>query len=192
MAVERASLLEEAQEQPPLHPAIKRLRALDLLVVDELGYLPFTERAADLPFQAFSAHHEQSRVIVNANLPFFDWAPVFKSGRLAVALPDRLTHRARILEMKGESYRLRDAGRRKKPGKTPDYATEIPVDSPPRSIRTPECVGGQAHSGKASLRPRWVRFGLPGGSGWLWCAPASARWRGVGTFLALPAWLAPS
>jgi len=116
-AMELASQLEEAQEQHQLHRAIKRLQSLDLLVVDELGYLPLTERAAELLFQAFSARHEQGSVIVNSNLPFSDWAQVFKTERLAVAMLDRLTHRAHILEMNGESYRLRDTRRRRSPTK---------------------------------------------------------------------------
>ena len=116
-AMELASQLEEAQEQHQLHRAIKRLQSLDLLVVDELGYLPLTERAAELLFQAFSARHEQGSVIVNSNLPFSDWAQVFKTERLAVAMLDRLTHRAHILEMNGESYRLRDARQRRSPTK---------------------------------------------------------------------------
>ena len=56
-------------------------------------------------------------MIVNSNLPFSDWAQVFKTERLAVAMLDRLTHRAHILEMNGESYRLRDARQRRSPTK---------------------------------------------------------------------------
>ena len=107
------SELEEAQEQKRLHRYLTRIGRLDLLIVDELGYLPMSERAADLLFQAFSERHERGSVIVNSNLPFSEWGQVFRTERLAVALLDRLTHKAHILEMNGESYRLRSARERK-------------------------------------------------------------------------------
>ena len=71
-----------------------------------------TEQGAELLFQAFSARHERGSVIVNTNLPFSEWGQVFKTERLAVAMLDRVTHRAHILEMNGESFRLRSAKRR--------------------------------------------------------------------------------
>lgn len=113
-ATELVSELQEAQEHNQLHRYLKRLAALDLVIVDELGYLPVTEHGAELLFQAFSARHERGSVIVNSNLAFSEWAQVFKTERLAVAMLDRVTHRAQILEMNGESYRLRSAKRRAK------------------------------------------------------------------------------
>ena len=111
-ATELVSELEEAQEQHQLHRYLKRFASVDLVIVDELGYLPMTEHGADLLFQAFSARHERGSVILNSNLAFGEWAQVFKTERLAVAMLDRVTHRAQILEMNGESYRLRSAKRR--------------------------------------------------------------------------------
>lgn len=111
-ATELVSELAEAQEQNLLHRYLKRLAALDLLIVDELGYLPVTEQGAELLFQAFSARHERGSVVVNSNLPFSEWGQVFKTERLAVAMLDRVTHRAHVLEMNGESFRLRSAKRR--------------------------------------------------------------------------------
>jgi DNA replication protein DnaC len=108
-ATELVSALEEAQENHQLHRFLKRIGALDLLIVDELGYVPVTEQGAQLLFQAFSERHERASTILNTNLPFSDWAQVFKTERLAVAMLDRVTHRAQILEMNGESYRLRSA-----------------------------------------------------------------------------------
>ena len=113
-ATDLVSELEEAQEQHQLHRYLKRLSSLDLVIVDELGYLPVTERGAELLFQAFSARHERGSVIVNSNLPFSEWPQVFKTERLAVAMLDRITHRAHILEMNGKSYRLRTARRQPK------------------------------------------------------------------------------
>lgn len=108
-AADLVSELEEANEQHQLHRYLKRFAAWDLVIIDELGYLPLTERGAELLFQAFSARHEQGSVIVNTNLPFAEWTQVFRTERLAVAMLDRITHRAHILEMNGESFRLRAA-----------------------------------------------------------------------------------
>lgn len=113
-ATDLVSELEDAQEQHQLHRYLKRLAALDLLIVDELGYLPIHEHGAELLFQAFSARHERGSVILNSNLAFAEWAQIFKSERLAVAMLDRVTHNAHVLEMNGESFRLRSAKRRKK------------------------------------------------------------------------------
>ena len=111
-ATELVSELEEAQEQHQLHRYLRRFASHDLVVVDELGYLPISEHAADLLFQALSERHERGSVIVNSNLPFAEWGKVFQTERLAVALLDRITHKAHILEMNGESYRLKSATRR--------------------------------------------------------------------------------
>ena len=113
-ATDLASELQEAQEQHQLHRYLKRFAGLDLVIVDELGYLPVTEQGAELLFQAFSARHEKGSVIVNTNLAFGEWTQVFKTERLAVAMLDRVTHQAHIIEMNGESYRLRSAKRRPK------------------------------------------------------------------------------
>lgn len=111
-ATELVSEMQEAQEHHRLHRFLKRFAAFDLVVVDELGYLPVTESGAELIFQAFSARHERGSIIVNTNLAFAEWAQVFKTERLAVAMLDRVTHRAHTLEMNGESYRLRSAKKR--------------------------------------------------------------------------------
>lgn len=108
-ATELVSELEAAQEAHQLHRYLKRFAAWDLIFVDELGYLPITKHGAELLFQAFSERHERGSIIVNTNLPFQDWAQVFQTERLAVAMLDRITHRAHILEMNGESYRLKSA-----------------------------------------------------------------------------------
>jgi DNA replication protein DnaC len=108
-AIELVSELEEAQEQHQLHRFLRRFAAFDLVLIDELGYMPISQHAADLLFQALSERHERGSVIVNTNLPFGEWGQVFQTERLAVALLDRITHHAHILEMNGESYRLKSA-----------------------------------------------------------------------------------
>jgi len=113
-ATELASELEAAQEGHQLHRYLQRFASWDLVFVDELGYLPVSEHGADLLFQAFSERHERKSVIITTNLPFSEWGQVFQTERLAVAMLDRITHNATILEMNGESYRLRSAKKRKK------------------------------------------------------------------------------
>ena len=112
-AAELVSELEAAQENHQLHRFLQRFAKWDLVLVDELGYLPITEHGADLLFQAFSERHERKSVIITTNLPFSEWGQVFQTERLAVAMLDRITHNATILEMNGESYRLRSAKKKK-------------------------------------------------------------------------------
>ena len=104
--------LMEARDEKRLLRFQKQLAKYQLLIIDELGYMPISEPAAQLLFQALSERHERGSVIINSNLPFGDWGQIFQSDRLTVALLDRLTHRAQILEMSGDSYRLAAASRR--------------------------------------------------------------------------------
>ena len=138
-ATELVSEMEEAQEAHQLHRYLRRLAGYDLVIVDELGYLPVSEHGADLLFQAFSERNERGSVIVNSNLPFSEWGQVFKTERLAVALLDRLTHRARILEMNGESYRLKSA--RKERGRKPAGAASTPKGGSRKAIERLETQG---------------------------------------------------
>ena len=87
----------------------KRLARLKLLIIDELGFVPLSKTGAELLFEVFSQRYERGSVLVTTNLPFDEWTEVFGSERLTGALLDRLTHRVHILEMNGESYRLRQS-----------------------------------------------------------------------------------
>jgi DNA replication protein DnaC len=121
-ATELTCELQEAQDQHTLHRYLRRFAKWEVVIIDELGYLPISEAAAELLFQALSERHEFGSVIINSNLPFGEWAQIFKSERLAVALLDRITHRAHVLEMNGDSYRLasaREAKQKTKPAKVP-------------------------------------------------------------------------
>jgi len=83
-----------------------QLAAVKLLIVDELGYVPLSQTGADILFEIFSQRHERGSTIVTSNLPFEEWTSVFeKTG----ALLDRLTHHVHILELNGESYRLKQS-----------------------------------------------------------------------------------
>ena len=82
-------------------------RLLKLLIIDELGFVPLSRTGAELLFEVFSQRYERGSTMVTTNLPFDEWTEVFGSERLTGALLDRLTHHVHILEMNGESYRLK-------------------------------------------------------------------------------------
>ncbi len=106
---ELVTLLMEARDERSLLGLKARLAKLDLLVLDELGYVPASKIGAELLFDVISSAYERSSLIVTTNLPFESWTEVLGSERLTGATLDRLTHRCQIIETKGESYRLRDA-----------------------------------------------------------------------------------
>jgi DNA replication protein DnaC len=116
--------LTEAREEKQLERLLKSLQRYDLLVLDELGYVPFSKPGAELLFEVVSRAYERLSLIVTTNLPFENWTEVCGSERLTGAMLDRLTHRVHILEANGESYRLSESRRRlksrKPPKETPD------------------------------------------------------------------------
>ncbi len=89
---------------------LKRLGGLDLLVIDELGFLSLDRTASDHFFQVINAAYERQSVILTTNRPFQEWAALFDDAITVSAILDRLLHRAHIFNMKGESYRLRGHG----------------------------------------------------------------------------------
>jgi DNA replication protein DnaC len=105
--------LLEAREERALGRLRQQLARLELLVLDEFGYVPASQVAAELLFDVISTAYEQTSVIVTTNLPFERWTEVLGSERLVGATLDRLTHRCHVLEATGESYRLREARRRR-------------------------------------------------------------------------------
>lgn len=108
------TLLEEAQQQHRLDRLLAALDRLDLLVVDELGYLSFSRAGAELLFQVFADRYERRSLLITSNLPFGEWGQVFQGERMTAALLDRLTHKCHIFEMNGESYRFRESMKAKK------------------------------------------------------------------------------
>ena len=118
--------LLEARDEKRLLRLQRQLAAYKLLVIDELGYVPLSQTGAELLFEVFSQRYERGSTIVTSNLPFDEWTGVFASERLTGALLDRLTHHVHILEMNGDSYRLKQSKRRQRGAR----ATAIP-DSPP-------------------------------------------------------------
>lgn len=99
--------LLKAQEEGRIAPFINKMLKHHLIVIDELGFIPFSTTGAHLMFQLCSALYEQVAIIVTTNLKFADWTQVFGDERLTVALLDRLTHKAHIIEFVGDSYRFR-------------------------------------------------------------------------------------
>ena len=118
--------LMEARDEKRLLRLQAQLAAVKLLIVDELGYVPLSQTGAELLFEVFSQRHERGSTIVTSNLPFDEWTSVFGNQRLTGALLDRLTHHVHILEMNGESYRLKQSRARRR--KEPQPATEPDID----------------------------------------------------------------
>jgi DNA replication protein DnaC len=110
--VTAAELLVDLGGQETSRALERRLRAYvkpRLVVIDELGYLTYDNRAADLLFQVVSRRYERGSLLVTTNLAFKDWGTVFPNAACVTAMLDRLTHHAEILTLTGESYRRREA-----------------------------------------------------------------------------------
>lgn len=101
--------LIEAQDERKLQRLQKQLTSQNLLIIDELGFVPLSKTGAELLFEIISQCYERSSIIITSNLPFDEWTEVFGTERLAGVLLDRLTHQVQILEMNGESYRLKQS-----------------------------------------------------------------------------------
>lgn len=125
--------LMEARDEKRLVRLQAQLAAVKLLIVDELGYVPLSQTGAELLFEVFSQRHERASTIVTSNLPFDEWTSVFGNQRLTGALLDRLTHHVHILEMNGDSYRLKQSkARRRSAARTTDPTpNEAAADAPP-------------------------------------------------------------
>jgi DNA replication protein DnaC len=107
-AAEWVARLGEAHAAGRLHPELTRLSRTPLLVIDEVGYIPFEAEAANLFFQLISSRYERASVIVTSNKPFGRWGEVFGDATVAAAMIDRLVHHADVVSLKGDSYRLKD------------------------------------------------------------------------------------
>ena len=119
--------LLEARDEKRLRALQKQLARVDLLIVDELGYVPFTAIGSELLFEVFSRRYEQGATLITSNLPFDEWTGVFGSERLTGALLDRLTHHVHILEMNWKSFRLTESQKRRMaPAQEPIEKKELP------------------------------------------------------------------
>jgi DNA replication protein DnaC len=121
-ASEWVARLADAHAAGRLQPELVRLGRYPLLVVDEVGYIPFEPEAANLFFQLVSSRYERASLIVTSNKPFGRWGEVFGDDVVAAAMIDRLVHHADVVALKGDSYRLKDRDL----GRVPPATTEQP------------------------------------------------------------------
>ena len=103
----------EAKDSHTLNRLQARLLRFDLVILDELGYVPFTAGGGELLFQFCSERYERGSLIITTNLEFGSWVEVFGNERMTAALLDRLTHRCHIVQIKGESYRFKESKKRR-------------------------------------------------------------------------------
>jgi len=107
-ATEWVARLGDAQRQGLLSAELNRLERYPLLIVDEVGYIPFDPQAANLMFMLVSSRYERASMIVTSNKPFSAWGEIFGDEVVAVVMIDRLVHHAEIVSLRGDSYRLKD------------------------------------------------------------------------------------
>ncbi|MEO4045111.1 IS21-like element helper ATPase IstB [Hoeflea sp. CAU 1731] len=106
--------LIEARDDKKLLRLQKQLAGHELLIIDELGFVPLSKTGAELLFELIGQRYERGATIITSNLPFDEWTSVFGDERLTGALLDRLTHHVHILEMNGQSYRLAQSRSKRK------------------------------------------------------------------------------
>jgi len=99
--------LKEAKNELRLSKLEKKFRKIDLVIIDELGYISFDEEGAELLFQFLALRYEHKATIITTNLTFSDWIHVFHDKAITAAILDRITHHAMILNMSGQSFRQR-------------------------------------------------------------------------------------
>lgn len=101
--------LIEARQERTLQRLLQRYARYELLVLDELGYVPFSKEGSELLFQVLAERHEKGSVMITTNLGFADWSQVFGDPVMTAALLDRLTHKAHIINCNWDSYRLKQS-----------------------------------------------------------------------------------
>jgi DNA replication protein DnaC len=119
-AAEWVARLAVAHHAGRLQEEITKLGRIPLLIVDEVGYIPFEAESANLFFQLVSARYERASLIVTSNKPFGRWGEVFGDDVVAAAMIDRLIHHAEVISLKGDSYRLKDRDLGRTPAATND------------------------------------------------------------------------
>ncbi len=109
-----ANELIEARDEKSLGRIIKRYASYGLLIIDELGYVPFSKEGAQLIFQVLAERHERKPVIITTNMGFGDWTQIFGDVSMTAALLDRVTHKAHVINCNWESFRLKETLKNKK------------------------------------------------------------------------------
>ncbi len=111
--------LDEMDSARQLRAKMKYYGRQKLLIIDEIGYLSFSARAGDLLFQLISERYEKASTIITTNVNFKEWGKIFPQAACVSALLERLLHRAEIITIEGESYRMKEAGERNNNGSKP-------------------------------------------------------------------------
>ena len=145
-ATQWVARLGEAKRQGQLETELRRLSFIPLIVVDEIGYIPFDPEAANLMFSLVSNRYERASMIVTSNKPFSAWGEIFGDDMAATAMIDRLIHHSEILSLKGDSYRLR--------GKDLDARPTARQTRPARLTPTPSALGRHFAAARLRLTPR--------------------------------------
>ena len=107
-AMDMVNHLIEAEADHNLLKKLKYYQSPDILVCDEIGYLPLGKQGSNLIFQVISARHEKKSTMITTNLPFAQWGNIFDSTTVATAIADRLVYNSEVLVMEGKSYRKRN------------------------------------------------------------------------------------
>lgn len=129
-AADLVQLLREARDQRELGRLQRRLRRVDLLIIDELGFVPFDRTGGELLFNAIADRYERNSVLLTTNLSFAEWPKVFADDeKLTTALLDRLAHHATVLTTKGKSFRMRKREAPKESTQTPESSRTPPLAS---------------------------------------------------------------
>ena len=115
-ATELANVLQEKHRKGSVSGIMATLRKVELLVLDEVGFIPLHKEAAELLFQVVSECYEQKSLIITSNLEFSQWNTVFGDSKLTAALIDRLIHHSHIIVFSGPSHRLEESMKRQKGG----------------------------------------------------------------------------
>src|SRR5262249_7168823 len=161
-AAEWVARLGDAQRQGRLDEELRKLLWIPLVIVDEVGYIPFDAQAANVMFSLVSSRYERASLIVASNKPFSGWGEIFGDEVVAAAMIDRLVHHAEILSLKGDSYRLRDrdlGGR--PPARKPETASSTSQTDRSQPCRSPLNASVQANDVQnAAIDPNHARRGL--------------------------------
>ena len=123
-ATDWVTRLQSAHQLGRLPQELVKLRRYGLIIVDEVGYIPFEQDAANLFFQLVSSRYEHASLILTSNLPFSRWGDVFGDHVVAAAMIDRIVHHADVITLKGSSYRLKNSGIDTLPSARPENTAE--------------------------------------------------------------------